>query len=304
MMLTSTLVSVSFFKGTLVLVLLPAVLLVDISTGIRLTNMTAPRVADFRNNMSLDCHFNMGNEDLNSVKWYKDGSEFFRYQPNQQPHIMIFPVQGISMVTHATDCGEHRCKVMLTNLTRMHSSGNYTCEISTEAPAFRLASETRDISIVGMPNDNPRIDNVGDDYKVGHFLTARCTSPSASPTPALSWFINEQQAPAAYVSEGTTSLPDDQGLTTRSTLLRFQIDKKHAPNNLIILKCKSSLPGIPLHPQTVSQTVMVRSERYEQVNNQQRYWSHEYSSGNHRLASVNRVLVLIAIVGIGAHRWI
>lgn len=48
------------------------------STGLRLTSMTAPVVADLREIMELDCHFDMGNEELYAVKWYKDDQEFFR----------------------------------------------------------------------------------------------------------------------------------------------------------------------------------------------------------------------------------
>lgn len=41
--------------------------------------MSAPVVADLRKPMKLDCRFDMEGEELNSVKWYKDEREFFRY---------------------------------------------------------------------------------------------------------------------------------------------------------------------------------------------------------------------------------
>lgn len=48
------------------------------STGLRLTNMTAPLVQDLREDMDLNCQFDMGAEELYAVKWYKDDDEFFR----------------------------------------------------------------------------------------------------------------------------------------------------------------------------------------------------------------------------------
>lgn len=48
------------------------------ASGLRLTNMTAPVVADTRKDMNLDCHFDMETEELYAVKWYKDDQEFFR----------------------------------------------------------------------------------------------------------------------------------------------------------------------------------------------------------------------------------
>lgn len=44
----------------------------------KLTNMTAPAIADPREDLDLDCHFDMGIEKLYAVKWYKDDQEFFR----------------------------------------------------------------------------------------------------------------------------------------------------------------------------------------------------------------------------------
>jgi hypothetical protein len=40
--------------------------------------MNAPHVADLREEMKLDCQFDMGDEELYAVKWYKDDQEFFR----------------------------------------------------------------------------------------------------------------------------------------------------------------------------------------------------------------------------------
>lgn len=40
--------------------------------------MTIPLVADFREELELDCHFDMEGEELYAVKWYKDDQEFFR----------------------------------------------------------------------------------------------------------------------------------------------------------------------------------------------------------------------------------
>ncbi|GJQ73292.1 hypothetical protein Trydic_g13664 [Trypoxylus dichotomus] len=46
--------------------------------ALKLTNMTTPVIADPREDMNLDCHFDMGKEELYAVKWYKDDHEFFR----------------------------------------------------------------------------------------------------------------------------------------------------------------------------------------------------------------------------------
>ncbi|RZC39892.1 uncharacterized protein BDFB_008794, partial [Asbolus verrucosus] len=109
--------------------------------------MNAPLVADLREEMELDCHFDMGTEELYAVKWYKDDQEFFRYIPSRQARTMSFPVPGVHLAPHSTNCSLVHCKVRLRDLTRDHSGGAYRCEISSEAPAFRLAAETHNVTV-------------------------------------------------------------------------------------------------------------------------------------------------------------
>lgn len=39
----------------------------------------------------------MDGEDLYSVKWYKDGHEFYRYLPSNFPPALVFRMPGISV---------------------------------------------------------------------------------------------------------------------------------------------------------------------------------------------------------------
>ncbi|XP_072398010.1 uncharacterized protein [Diabrotica undecimpunctata] len=160
------------------------------SNALRLTRMDAPPVADLRQNMTLDCHFDMGNEDLYAVKWYKDDQEFFRYMPRGQQKTLLFPVPGVQVRSSETDCSQVRCKITLSGLSRIHSSGAYRCEISSEAPAFRLASETHNVTVAAIPQANPKIDGLVKSYIEGDNFSVKCTSDYADPEPILTWKIN------------------------------------------------------------------------------------------------------------------
>lgn len=46
--------------------------------AIQLTDISVPEVADVKERVNLTCTYHMGGHTLNSVKWYKDGMEFFR----------------------------------------------------------------------------------------------------------------------------------------------------------------------------------------------------------------------------------
>lgn len=45
----------------------------------------------------LRCAFELGNETLYAVKWYKNMAEFFRYVPASDPPLKTFPQIGIDV---------------------------------------------------------------------------------------------------------------------------------------------------------------------------------------------------------------
>jgi hypothetical protein len=49
------------------------------------------------NTIKLECQYDMEDEKLYSVKWYKDGHEFYRYLPRDQPPATLFPQNGITV---------------------------------------------------------------------------------------------------------------------------------------------------------------------------------------------------------------
>lgn len=114
--------------------------------------MTAPAIQDPRHDMQLHCRFDMGGEELYAVKWYKDDHEFFRYSPAHRPGTgtLQFPVAGVQVESERTYCNRNGCDLLLTNLSRPLSSGAYRCEVSSEAPAFRLASQTHNVTVAGI----------------------------------------------------------------------------------------------------------------------------------------------------------
>ncbi|KAI4455984.1 beat protein [Holotrichia oblita] len=195
-----------------------------------------------------------------------------RYMPYQQPHVKMFPVAGVHMLSHETSCGQSRCKVRLTGLTRDHSGGAYRCEVSSDAPAFRLASETHNVTVAALPKVNPVIIGLQDSYQLGDTLAVECRSSAGDPIPELNWYINDVKAPSNIVGDSISSSPKDEGLEHRTVTLRFQIDRKYTQGNFIRLRCVSTVFGIPVSPQTVSQNVVVKAQPTTQVNNEKLHW--------------------------------
>ena len=45
----------------------------------------------------LGCDYDLEDSRLYSVKWYKDGKEFFRFMPSMEHKVQVFHVDGVSV---------------------------------------------------------------------------------------------------------------------------------------------------------------------------------------------------------------
>lgn len=52
--------------------------------ALTMTGISVPEMADVKDVVTLTCTYDLGRTKLNSVKWYKDGSEFFRFVCEQK----------------------------------------------------------------------------------------------------------------------------------------------------------------------------------------------------------------------------
>ena len=67
------------------------------STGIRLLNVEIPPHAIRGQNARLTCKYDLEGDNLYSIKWYRNGHEFYRYIPSDHPQTTIFNGNGINV---------------------------------------------------------------------------------------------------------------------------------------------------------------------------------------------------------------
>lgn len=65
-----------------------------------------------------------------------------------------FPVAGVQLIDEGYECNESSCRVDL-NLLGVKSSGVYRCEVSGDAPHFKLTARSANMSVEGKLSLNP-----------------------------------------------------------------------------------------------------------------------------------------------------
>lgn len=69
----------------------------DTAFGLRDVHINVPLAVRRGDDAHLLCNYNLENDTLYSVKWYKGRREFYRYLPKENPAMKLFPLAGINV---------------------------------------------------------------------------------------------------------------------------------------------------------------------------------------------------------------
>lgn len=76
--------------------------------GLKDVSVTIPQAVKRGSNALLICNYDMENDTLYSVKWYKGRREFYRYTPKENPAMKVFPNQsGLNVEVNSPNSGIH-----------------------------------------------------------------------------------------------------------------------------------------------------------------------------------------------------
>ncbi|KAH8268034.1 hypothetical protein KR018_007063 [Drosophila ironensis] len=213
--------------------------------GLHLSNLSVPRIIDVAQKAKLFCSYAMGNRTLNSVKWYKDGLEFFRYSPLTPPTTNWFPVEGVAIADGSPHCNQFICNVELEKLNAS-SSGQYRCEVSGDAPEFKLIDQTANMTVAVLPKLRPYISGVRHAYKYRDILMANCSSDLSNPASKLMWYINNKTVPSYSLQpqiNEVTRTPDGMHLFTSHLQLRLSLEDQRyiSKSEMLELRCSADI---------------------------------------------------------------
>ncbi|XP_076625275.1 uncharacterized protein LOC143343852 isoform X2 [Colletes latitarsis] len=124
--------------------LLLAVLLRQEVAGLKLIRINVPPYTLRGKSALLECRYDLETDKLYSITWYKDHEEFYRYVPRGEPTKHSYRVEGVQVDHRQSD---HQ-RVLLQDAS-LHTSGQYKCEVSAEAPDFNSVSADARMEVVG-----------------------------------------------------------------------------------------------------------------------------------------------------------
>lgn len=237
--------------------ILLVVMLLCTDYGVRsleLLELRVPAHVPLGTRAELSCRWRLGPTDvLYSVKWYKDGKEFFRHVPRDtEPH-RKFPLPGVDVEKSSPNAANITLHPAI-----LETGGRYRCEVSGERPLFPTVSDHSDMVIVALPEQGPTITGSRLRYQIGDRVQANCTSGRSRPATRLAWYINGEPAPSAAVLPPTHEKYED-GLETTSLALDFKVKPKHFRKGDLKLKCLATIATVYWRSNEES----VQSERFK-----------------------------------------
>jgi len=149
-----------------------------------------------------------------SVRWYKNGKEFFSYLPGKASPITVHNLSGI----HVEMSKSNMNYVTLSPLT-LASTGRYRCEVSEEGPMFATDSAYGDLLVVVTPQQGPIINGAKSRYFLGEKLSINCTSAATLPPANLTLYINQKLVPVSQ----TVSYPIENSINGRGEVLQTAV---------------------------------------------------------------------------------
>ncbi|XP_029346840.1 uncharacterized protein LOC100165071 [Acyrthosiphon pisum] len=161
----------------------------------------------------LRCDYDLEQEALYTVKWYKGRREFFRYVPKELPHTRVFPLATINV--DVSESGPNQ--VVLRQVTP-ELDGKYRCEVSADAPTFHTQIVAAWMHVVRTMEGKPELHLEKPQYSLGEKLRANCSSPPSNPPANITWFINDKELGNGRIIRIPSVRPSGQLFKTVSSI--------------------------------------------------------------------------------------
>lgn len=192
-----------------------------------------PSIVQYRNSSTLRCTYDLENDKLYSVKWYRGNIEFYRYAPGDNPVVKSFEISGISV-----DLGKSNSAQVVLKDIEFNLAGTFSCEVTTDSPNIHTRVDRKSMSVVQLPEHPPEISVGREPLDYGDILRANCSSYPSRPPADLKFILNN-------ITVNQSELLRRQNLRGWSDLqLELKLSVMHFNEGRLILQCVAQISTI------------------------------------------------------------
>ncbi|KAH8353206.1 hypothetical protein KR084_009660, partial [Drosophila pseudotakahashii] len=206
----------------------------ELAEALRDVRVRVPHAVRRSEKAILKCFYDIEDDSLYSVKWYKGRREFYRYTPKETPPMKVFHFPGVKV----RRVSSNESQVVLDAVT-MATSGKYSCEVSADAPSFHTLIAAAELEVIETPHNAPFITGIRPRYQVGDILRGNCTSRHSRPAANLTWTVNP-----ALVRHHKIIRDSRNDMETAIVGIHFVVTDQHFDNGKLKLRCSAQLHDV------------------------------------------------------------
>ncbi|XP_076058986.1 uncharacterized protein LOC143035833 [Oratosquilla oratoria] len=139
----------------------------------------------------------------------------------------------------------------------LNASGNYVCEVTTEAPTYYTVRSTTTLHVMVPPRTDPKLEGPQGVVVEGTNVQATCTSSPSLPTPTVTFWINDKSVMEEYMSPPSVSTTDAGEIEVRRSV-EFQAHRGVFDKGVLLLQCR-----VTLHDLVWNSTSKLLLENYD-----------------------------------------
>nr|XP_036678671.1 uncharacterized protein LOC108012104 isoform X1 [Drosophila suzukii] len=211
----------------------------ELTEALRDVRVRVPHAVRRSEKAILKCFYDIEDDSLYSVKWYKGRREFYRYTPKETPPMKVFHFPGVKV----RRVSSNESQVVLDAVT-MATSGKYSCEVSADAPSFHTLIAAAELEVIETPHNAPFISGIRPRYRVGDILRGNCTSRHSRPAANLTWTVNNEEVNPSLVRHHKILRDARNDMETAIVGIHFVVTDQHFDNGKLKLRCSAQLHDI------------------------------------------------------------
>ncbi|XP_030375053.1 uncharacterized protein LOC115624490 [Scaptodrosophila lebanonensis] len=221
----------------LMAMMLLLLLVPDLIVALKDVSVMIPQAVKRGSNALLTCNYDMENDTLYSVKWYKGKREFYRYTPKENPAMKVFAMtSGLNVERNLSN----QSHVVLQSVP-LNISGKFTCEISVEAPTFQTAMVSGEMEVVELPEEHTMVTGIQARYRIGDLVDGNCSIKYSKPAANLTWTINGIVVPPHHIKTYQIEKHENSSLESVMSAIHFMVTTQHFLKGQMRLKCTANI---------------------------------------------------------------